>query len=93
MRGGIQPHSASGPGTSRHQLRCVGVLVTAGRTRHIDHRPKFQLGLFFGRRLLAEGNRLSASGAINLDVPFAGNGEKGAETAVRISGLTIMRSR
>src|SRR6185437_10021626 len=30
---------------------------------------------FFGRRHLAEGNGFSASGAINLDVPFAGHGE------------------
>jgi len=75
MRGRIQPHSASGRGTSRHQLWRVGVRVSAGRTRHIGHRPKFDLRLFFGRRHLAEGNGLSASGAINLDVPFAGHGE------------------
>ena len=76
MRGRIQPHSASGRGTSRHQLWRVGVRVSAGRTRHIGHRPKFHLRLFFGRRHLnAEGNGLSASGATNLDVPFAGHGE------------------
>ena len=44
MRGRIQPHSASGRGTSRHQLWRVGVHVTAGRTRHIGHRPKFTSG-------------------------------------------------
>ena len=49
--------------------------MTAGRTKHIDHRPEFHLRLFFGRRHFAEGNRLSASGAINLDVPIAGHGE------------------
>ena len=75
MRGRIQPHSASERGTSRHQFWRVGVHVSAGRTRHIGHRSKFHLRLFFGRSHLAEGNGLSTSGAINLDVPFAGHGE------------------
>ena len=49
--------------------------VTAGRTRHTATVRNFNSGLFFGRRHLAEGNRLSASGLINPNVPFVGLGE------------------